>query len=210
VSSALQDQTFAISSDATAVDPRRLTATSIKQFDSSLPATWDAHQASRDRVTAGAPSGRSRTYVQTAGEGLEAALFKNRGELKVLTGQVAMHLGRLERTALFGEIDRLLDLEHWEDESSKIDVGSFRTYLRFTIYARPGRIPSLGVGPSGSLLAAWRSARQSVHVEFLPADQSIALLKYESDRGPETNAWKGHVARLRGMIEGLTVARLLD
>jgi len=210
VSSALQDQAFGISSDATAIDPRWSTSTSIKQFGSSLPTTWGARHIRRDRVTAGAPAIHSQAYVPTTGQGLEAALFQNRSELKLLTGQVAMHLGRAERTSLFEAIDRLLDIEHWEDESSKIDVGAFRTYLRFAIYARPGRIPNLGVGPSGALLAGWRSEGRSAHVEFLPDDQCVALLRYESVRGPETSAWRGHVARLRSMIEGLTESKLLD
>jgi hypothetical protein len=120
--------------------------------------------------------------------------------LKVAASQVAMHLHSDERRNLFASIDRLLDLEHWEDESSQISEASFRTFLRFTIFAHPRRQPNLGVSRDGTLLAAWRCAEKSIHVQFLAADQCIALIRSVSERGLERTAWQGHVARLRGRI----------
>lgn len=132
---------------------------------------------------------------------LQASLFQNRAVLKVATSRVAMHLKPAERANIFRSIDRLLDLDHWEDESSQISHASFRTFLRFTIFAHPGRLPNLGVGMGGTVLAGWRRESRSVHAEFLSDDQCMALLRTESDRGVERTAWKGHVARLLDIIE---------
>ncbi len=143
-------------------------------------------------------------------EGLEASLFRNRADLKILASQVAMHLSNEERCALFLAIDRLLDHAEWEDESSQIDESAFRSYLRFIIFARPRRFPNLGVAPNGTLLVGWRKDEKSVHAEILPEDQCVALVKIISARGPETIAWRGHVARLRSVVETNGAVECID
>ncbi len=143
-------------------------------------------------------------------EGLEASLFRNRADLKLLASQVAMHLSNEERHALFSAIDWLLDHAEWEDESSQIDENAFRSYLRFMIVARPRRFPNLGVGPNGILLAGWHKDEKSVHAEFLPKDQCMALVKFSSARGPETFAWRGHVARLRSVVQDNDAIECMD
>jgi hypothetical protein len=181
----------------------------LLDFDFPIPAVPIQHPP--ERVTAGAPPTKPRTYcIPVQPEGLESSLFENRGELKLLTGQVAMHLSAEERRSLFSSIDRLLDIANWEDESSQIDIEAFRTYLRFTIHAHPRRIPNLGVSSDGALLAAWRKDDRSVHVEFLRNDQCEALVKSRSERGPETIAWRGHVARLRPFITSNGEVECLD
>ncbi len=121
--------------------------------------------------------------VPARDEGLEAVLFRNRADLKVLASQVAMHLSNEERHALFSAIDWLLDHAEWEDESSQIDENAFRSYLRFMIFARPRRFPNLGVGPNGTLLVGWHKDEKSVHAEFLSEDQCMAVIKFSSARG---------------------------
>ena len=148
--------------------------------------------------------------VQVHDEGLEASLFRNRADLKLLASQVAMHLSNEERHALFSAIDWLLDHAEWEDESSQIDEHAFRSYLRFMIFARPHRLPNLGVGPYGTLLVGWHKDEKSVHAEFLPEDQCKALVKSSSARGPETIAWRGHVARLRSVVENSDAVECID
>lgn len=148
--------------------------------------------------------------VPARDEGLEAVLFRNRADLKILASQVAMHLSNEERHALFSAIDWLLDHAEWEDESSQIDENAFRSYLRFMIFARPRRFPNLGVGPNGTLLVGWRKDEKSVHAEFLSEDRCMAVIKFSSARGPETFAWHGHVARLRSFVENNGVVECID
>lgn len=132
--------------------------------------------------------------------GLEATLFKNRADLKLITSRVAMHLTNDQRNGIFLAIDQLLDVAEWEDESSQITDFVFRSFLRFVIFARLRRIPNLGVSPDGILLAGWHAGGKSVYAEFFPEDQCMALIKVQSVRGPESVAWRGHVARLREVI----------
>jgi hypothetical protein len=138
--------------------------------------------------------------VLTGAEALEANLFKNRANLKLLTSKVAMHLLSEQRRSLFSGIDQLLDVAQWEDESSEIDEKAFQSFLRFIIYAQLSRIPNIGVGPDGTVLAGWHGDGKSIHVEFLPADQCTVLIRSHSDRGPERFAWRGHVARLQHVV----------
>src|SRR5260221_2450010 len=116
-------------------------------------------------------------HVLTGVESLEAELFENKAALKLLTSQVAMHLVGNERDTLFAAIDRLLSVENWEDESATIDTKAFQSFLRCIIYAHPHRLPNMGVGPGGSVLAAWHKHEKTVQVEFLAGDQCIALIK---------------------------------
>ncbi len=167
---------------------------------------------SRGRIEGNVTGGGERRIFQIPDrlEGLEATLFKNRADLKLLTSQVAMHLSTIERSSLFSAIDRLLNITEWEDESSQIDEESFRSFLRFTIYARPRNIPNLGVSPDGAVLAGWHADGKSVHVEFLPADQCMALVRWQSPRGPERFARRGHVACLREFIENNAAIECID
>lgn len=148
--------------------------------------------------------------VPARDEGLEASLFRNRANLKIIASQVAMHLRDEERHALFSAIDRLLDHAEWEDESSQIDEHAFRSYLRFMIFSRPRQFPNLGVGPNGTLLVGWHRDDKSVHAEFLPEDECMALVKFVSARGPEMIAWRGHVARLRCVVENNGAVECID
>ena len=149
-------------------------------------------------------------HLAADAEDLKSRLFRNRASLKLITAQVAMHFSGDERKSLFAAIDRLLDEENWEDESSEINVDTFRTYLRFLIFTRPRRRASYGVSPDGSLLASWHRNEKSVYVEFLPQDKARVIIKLVSDRGPETLAWQGHVARLREFITRNGVVECID
>lgn len=163
------------------------------------------------QVSKSAPIGSPRT-IAIPGEinGTEACLFSNRAQLKILTSKVAMHLSPEERRHLFLAIDRLLDINDWEDESSEINVDAFQSYLRFIIYSHPIRIANFGVSSKGNLLAAWRTTNKSVSVEFLPNDACIALIKLMSERGPEAIAWRGNVARLKETIRNNGAGDCID
>ena len=122
-----------------------------------------------------------------------------------------MHLSREERDFIFESVDRLLSLENWEEgESSFINIDSYGTFLRFIVFAHPERLPSLGVGSSGNLLAAWRLEKKVVYVEFLLNDKCISVMSGEFDRGPERIAWRGSVPRLQQVIENNSFSDCLN
>ena len=78
------------------------------------------------------------------------------------------------------------------------------------IVARPRRLPNLGVSPNGTVLVGWHSGEKSIYAEFLPDDWCTALVKLRTTRGPETIAWRGHVARLRTVVENNGAVECLD
>ena len=176
---------------------------------SPLPAM---ERPSQGRLEGNITAGAERKVVHVPADigGLEAELFENRSSLKLLTSQVAMHLSLDERRGLFAAIDRLLSIEHWEDESAQINQEAFRSFLRFTIFTRPREMPNVGVGPDGMVLVGWHSVCQSVHVEFLPKDQCVALIRTQSACGPERMAWRGHIARLRDLIRNNGAAACIE
>jgi hypothetical protein len=159
-------------------------------------------QSREPEVRAGGRPGTFRIWAPADPlEGIENKLFKHLADLKVMVAQVAMHFSQDERGNIFAALDRLLSVEHWEDDSVQIDLESFRTFLRFLIFSHPIKFPNMGVSPRGGVLAGWHSERKSVHSEFLPQDFCTALMKLEAARGPETLAWRGSVARLKLIIQ---------
>lgn len=134
---------------------------------------------------------------------LEVQLFDNAAELKITLSQIVMHLAPEWRTIIFRQIDTLLDLNSWEDDSAFIQKSSFTTFLRFIIFAKSTRMPSLGVDLTGHLLAAWNNDNQRVIVEFFKEDQAAATCvkqgAYSGER--ETLAWRGHAEDLKHFIE---------
>ena len=133
---------------------------------------------------------------------LEEQLFDNAAQLKVDVSQIAMHLSPEWRRSIFRGLDALLSAEAWEEEeSSLITENAFKTLLRFTVYAAPNKLPSLGVGPTGNPLAGWQNGEARVFVEFLSDDQANAILVRRTQRSKESASWRGHVADLSSFIQ---------
>jgi hypothetical protein len=148
----------------------------------------------------------SDAKVLPARPSLDVQLFDNAAELKITFSHVAMHIPAQWRTAIFEQLDQLLERERWEDDSSFIQLATFFTFLRFVIYAAPTRLPSLGVAPTGHLLAAWIKDNQRITIQFLPDDHAIATLTNEGTRAKETVVWQGHVVDLRLFIDRFGLA----
>ncbi len=131
---------------------------------------------------------------------LEDMLFDNAADLKITLSQIVMHLEPIWRTVIFGQLDSLLDYENWQDDSAFIQKSSFRTFLRFIIFAGPTRLPSLGVSQEGKILAAWSHHDQRMAVEFFEDDQAVATFVRQGSRSKETMSWRGHVVDLKTFI----------
>ena len=132
---------------------------------------------------------------------LESQLFDNAAELKIVVGQIAMHLTAEWRFVVFKQLDQLLAVENWQDDSALILRATFVTFLRFIVLAAPTRLPNLGVGPTGNILAAWKHGDQLVAVEFLSEDRARASFVRQGTHSKEAVVWRGHVADLKLFIE---------
>ena len=132
---------------------------------------------------------------------LEERLFDNAAELKKAYSEIVMHLAPRWREVIFRQLDAILAPESWEEDSAFIRRSSFWTFLRFLIYAGPTRLPSLGVGSTGHLLAAWINGNQRISAEFFPNDSAGATFVREGGRSTEMLAWRGHVADLKSFVE---------
>jgi hypothetical protein len=139
--------------------------------------------------------------VRSAPPSLEEKLFDNAAGLKISLSQIVMHLEPEWRAIIFRQLDDLLNSNSWEEDSAFIEKSTFSTFLRFIIYAAPTRLPSLGVGPTGHILAAWSSGAQRIAVEFFTDDNAGATFVRKGAHSNETLGWHGHVADLKSFIE---------
>jgi hypothetical protein len=145
----------------------------------------------------------SRLYGATAHR-LDDDLFTNRAALKMLTSQVAMHLGDLQRRDLFRQIDELLNVEDWTDTDQPIHVTSFRTFLRFLIYYRNVRRPSLTVTADGNIATSWFTKQKRLTIEFLDEDFCRIVMSrlLDEEQETETAAYQGPVRRIEAIVVG--------
>src|ERR1700722_2161447 len=79
----------------------------------------------------------------SASSTLDERLFDHRAALKIATSLLATHLSSKMRSTIFSQLDHVLDLENWQDDSALIQDSSFKTFLRFMVFASPTRLPSL-------------------------------------------------------------------
>ena len=143
----------------------------------------------------------SDTKAVTSPETFESKLFDNAAELKIALSQIIMHLDPEWRDIIREQIDTLLDANNWQDDSAFITKSTFITFLRFIVFANPTRLPSLGVGSTGHMLAAWCKGEQRIAVEFFRDDKAAATFVMQGTKSNEAVAWRGHVADLKAFIE---------
>jgi hypothetical protein len=157
---------------------------------------------------------------------LPERLFDNRANIKVLTSRVSMHLETLQRQDIFKQVDELLDLESWDDDSSLISADSFATLLRFLAADSRVARPALTVSNEGNIVASWfygtipepsvpedlrvvsspATDMTRVTVEFLKRDQVrlvASVSKSESER--EGLAFEGSVRKVGKMLASLGI-----
>jgi hypothetical protein len=148
------------------------------------------------------------TRPHQPGADLNQALFDNAVTIKVASSKLSMHLSQRYRSQLFEEVDRLLDIDNWDDDSTLIDDRSFQTFLRAILYNRIGKIPSLGVS-QGRLLASWHNhdASQRLYVEFLIDDRVKVILTTagQTKESDEAAALMVPSRRLRERLSGLGI-----
>ena len=132
---------------------------------------------------------------------LEEDIFDRLVELRTEVARLSMHLSVPFRDCLYRQLDRLLDAEFWEDESARPKRSSFETFLRFVIKADVSVAPALGVSPSETILASWRSGDRVFSVEYFEDNQALGYLMKQTLRGTEAVTWRGHVADLVQFVE---------
>ncbi len=142
---------------------------------------------------------------------LELRLYNNAAELKKDFSVYAVHLNASWRKIVFSQLDELLDLDAWSEDSAFLSVGSFRTFLRFLAYAKPLRMPSLGVDHQGNLITAWIDDPKRLFATFLSRDRVSASMIGLTTRGErELTSWLGPVVALREAVERMGNRSCLD
>lgn len=137
---------------------------------------------------------------------IDLQLFDNAAELKRRMSIIAMHLPISLRDTIRNQVDRLLSLEHWEEDSSLVSSLSFVTFLRFLVHSKAVKLPGLGVSPLAHVLASWHDGNTKLLVNFMPNEKAKATIIRPSDRRDakaedfEITGWQGNVASLKHFL----------
>ena len=141
---------------------------------------------------------------------IEESLFDNAVDLKVALSQVTMHLSQAWRGAIFNQVDFLLSTDNWQDDSALINKETFMTFLRFIIFTKINKFPSIGVSASGQILAAWRNGTKKIALKFLADDKAVASVIMQGTRAIEIMTWDGHIADLAAFLSQIGVVDILN
>lgn len=132
---------------------------------------------------------------------LEEQLHDARVAFKIATNTVAMHFDRDWQRRFFTQLDAVMDAEEWDRQDELITEPAFRTLLRILLMLRGKRRPGLGVGPDGSIIAAWTAGPNRLTLECHPADTVRWIITQIIDGNPDTAAGQTKLAHL---LERLT------
>jgi len=111
-------------------------------------------------------------FALDAPKSLELRIFDRLAAFKILTANVSMHMDASWRSALFDQLDFLLDPEDWDPSIPLPNETSYSTFLKLLIYLRPVERPSLGATDGGLMAANWLKSDSSLFVQFEP-DSSL-------------------------------------
>ena len=144
------------------------------------------------------PAQRLVHYLQAGAQprSLEEQLYDARVAFKIATNTVAMHFDRDWQRRFFTQLDAVMDVEEWDRQDQLITVPAFRTLLRILLMLRGKRRPGLGVGPGGSIIAAWTAGANRLTLECHPADSVRWIVTQIIDDEPDTAAGQTKLAHL--------------
>lgn len=171
---------------------------------SVVPQPTNKFKVAPDNYYQFTPSNDSNYQFDPESHGGQEKLYANRAELKLLTARIAMHLTEKQRSDLFKQIDELLDHENWTVDDSLIAAPSYRTLLRFLVYAKGVRRPSLTVSSQGFVSSSWVGEGRRLTIEFLPRDHIRLVLRRRHNlfNEPELEAfaYEGSISRLDAVL----------
>lgn len=116
------------------------------------------------------------------GEDLQSLAFDALADAKRLFSLFSMHFDDGTRKRLFLDLDRLHDIDEWEEGDSPLQISSFRTFLRSLLIIKPKKWPSLGLSYDGVLFGIWGTAKDRVTLEFHGDDEIRFILSHVDDR----------------------------
>jgi hypothetical protein len=148
----------------------------------------------------------STTVASPEANTTETRLFDARANAKMVAAQVSMHLNPEWRNKIYQQVDRLLDTEQWEEGDGLLDPAAMKTFLRFIIYANITTVPSLGMGPTGHVLAAWRVDTRRLTIEFQPSDCCRLALSHVIGEDTSIITFTGSIVQARAFLEQLGLA----
>lgn len=132
---------------------------------------------------------------------LAERIFDALVQAKVWTSRLAMHLPVTDRDRFYRQLDLLHDCDEWFGDESPVLLESYKSFIRFMLAYGGSSKPSLGLTPSGNLVAIWIADRDRLTVEFLSADRVDWVLSYHANEVAERVAGNTTSLRLMSNIQ---------
>jgi len=100
---------------------------------------------------------------------LEEEVYDVLADAKIKTRLIGNHIPRDWQVRLFGQLDRLHDIEEWELGDRPMRKESYHTFLSVILSVRPSVRPGLGLSHKGDLLGTWGEPHDRITLEFMPS-----------------------------------------
>lgn len=183
-------------------------------------ATWRPSFGTASKALAASlvqPRSTNLQHYTSAAEGpegiptVEAELFGSLVRAAITVAQLSMHLPEEWRAKVLGQLQALLSIDNWDDDSNVLDEPSLRSFLRFVIYGRVERVPQLGINNKREITATWICGQQKVYMDFGARDACRAVFSAPGRFGQVRQAFSGKVGDAVATLENnrfdLTTAR---
>lgn len=157
--------------------------------------------AAAARASAAIYTSPGRMFVSSAenppkATSLAEQLHDVKANFKIKTNNFAMHFGRDWQQRFFSQLDAILDADEWDENDQMITVPAFTTLLRILLILRGKRRPGLGVGPNGSIVAAWTNGPNRLTLECRPNDEVRWIISQIVDGRLDTAAGQTTLSHL--------------
>jgi hypothetical protein len=121
---------------------------------------------------------------------------------KTMISPISRYLEPNWRADLFAALDRLFDVDDWDEDFALPEVASFATFLRLILHLHPTKRPGLGLSARGHILASWSKDRDRIVIECLSKDDLRWVISQSIAGSRESAAGKNRIHRLIDLIEG--------
>lgn len=130
----------------------------------------------------------------------EEQLYDVLADAKIKTRRLCNHIPSDWQRRLFGQLDRLHDIEDWEKDDLPMRKESYDTFLLFILSCKPSVRPGLGLSHQGDLLGTWGEADNFITLEFMPNSRVYWNIVCTQNGKPDRSSGEASVSALEGYL----------
>lgn len=142
----------------------------------------------------------AKTQIEPANPpSLQERVFNALADAKIWTSKVAMYMDLRTRDRYFRQLDLLHDCDEWLD-GSPVKLQSYQGFVSLMHLLGGHSKPSLGLTPSGNLVAVWQAGEDRLTIEFIDRQHAQWVVSRRQDEEMERIAGSTTITRVKANL----------